>query len=183
VEWQRRDLDFPVLMLEASPWPRRRLGCGGGSLEGLYSVDVSYGDDTERVHLQTLARRGRRMDHGAPYWVGDGLPEQAGQAVSNLLFGTIEHGEDDGWRVHECLALGHRLERAFPGEPWQVRAVPVDGIEFAMWFATLPEGFAAALDYGPVVLTAWGQDSDLFDWRLTATPPDRAWPLIEGFDD
>jgi hypothetical protein len=37
-----------------------------------------------------------------------------------------------------------------------------------MWFTRLPQGFAAALDYGPVVLTASGRDPDAWNWQLTA---------------
>jgi hypothetical protein len=47
-----------------------------------------------------------------------------------------------------------------------------------MWFTTLSPGFAAVLDYGPVVLTAWGHDPDSRDWHLTAVPPSTVWPLI-----
>ena len=56
--------------------------------------------------------------------------------------------------------------------------MPVDDADCAMWFTTLSPGFAAVLDYGPVVLTAWGPDPDIWDWRLTAVPPDTVWPLI-----
>jgi hypothetical protein len=123
------------------------------------------------------------MDRHGPQWTADDLPAQAGGAVQNLLLGTIRHGtapERTHQLVEEHLAVGERLAEQFPDQPWQARSVPVDDVEYAMWFATLPAGFAAALDYGPVVLTAWGRDPDRWDWHLTAAPPDAVWPLIEA---
>jgi hypothetical protein len=184
--WQRADLDFPVLMLKTSPWPPFVSSFGGSPFVGLCDIGVSYGDSAERLHLRTVARRGRRMGPHGPQWVLDDLAGLAGEAARNLLLSTIEHGtqpEATHQRVQEYLERGQRLAQQFLRPPWQVRSVPVDGVEFAMWFTALPEGFAAALDYGPIVLTAWGQDPDEWDWRMTAVPPEATWPLIEAFDD
>jgi hypothetical protein len=80
--------------------------------------------------------------------------------------------------VDDAVERGQQLAAQFPGPPWLVRPVPVDGVDFAMWFATLSPGFAAVLDYGPVVLTAWGPDPDSWDRHVTAVPPSTVWPLI-----
>jgi hypothetical protein len=45
------------------------------------------------------------------------------------------------------------------------------------------EGSVTTLDYGQVVITAWWQDPDEWDWRLTAVPPDTTWPFIAALDE
>jgi hypothetical protein len=83
-----------------------------------------------------------------------------------------------------CSGGGGRTAVLHRGPPWLVRSVPVDGVDFAMWFTTPSQGFAAVLDHGPVVLTAWGPDPDIWDWHLTAVPPSTIWQLIsEALDD
>ena len=182
VRWQRTDLDFPVLMLRTSAWPPSLASLRGGPLEGLSIVSFSYGDGEELLTLQTVARRGRRMGLDGPEPVGDPLVDQVGQAVSDLLLTHVRPGDQPAsatrQRVDDAVERGRQMAAQFPGPPWLVRSVPVDGADFAMWFTTLSPGFAAVLDYGPVVLTAWGSDPDIWDWHLTAVPPSAVWPLI-----
>ncbi len=182
MQWRRTDLDFPVLMLRTSAWPPSLASVRGGPVEGLSIVSFSYGDGDERLHLRTVARRGRRVGPDGLEPVGDLLVDQVGEAVSDLLFSRIRPGDQPSsatrQRVDEAVQGGQQLAAQFPGPPWQVRSVPVDDLDFAMWFTTLSPGFAAALDYGPVVLTAWGHDAGRWDWHLTAVPPSTVWPLI-----
>jgi hypothetical protein len=187
MDWQRRDLDFPVLMLETSPWLPSVASFGGSPHEGLCDVAVRYGDDEEELQLLTSARRGSRMSaQPMARWSGDDLPAHAGQALENLLRSTVPDATPrvEARRLmeeHRIRSL--RLAQQLPEPPWQWRRVPVDGVDFAMWFTTLPQGFAAVLDCGPAILTAWGRDPDPWEWRLRAGSPDVVWSLIEAFDE
>jgi hypothetical protein len=132
VRWRRTDLDFPVLMLRTSAWPPSLASVRGGPVEGLSIVSFSYGDGDERLHLRTVARRGRRVGPDGLEPVGDLLVDQVGQAVSDLLFSRIRPGDQPSsatrQRVDEAVQRGQQLASQFPGPPWQVRSVPVDWV-------------------------------------------------------
>ncbi len=179
VDHQRHDLDLPVLMLEGGPRPGAVWGGVGRVDEGLAHVDVLYGDQGEELRLRTSARRGGRAWPDLARWTGDDLRESARDAVTSLLLSTVlpgTSGEESRRLLEEHGLRGRRLAEQLPGPPWQWRPVPVDGVDFAMWFATLPEGFVAVLDHGPVHLSAWGSDVEAWDWRLVTTFPEVEWP-------
>lgn len=124
---------------------------------------------------QAVVKAGRVLEVGAAQVaVLCGVP----LATCELLIETQSFADQPASSTRQHLAA------QLPGPPWQVRSVPADDVDFAMWFTTLSPGFAAVLDYGPVVLTARGSNLDTWDWRLTALPPDRVWPLIgKALDD
>jgi hypothetical protein len=179
---RRSDLDFPVLMLRGSAWPPTVATVGVGPEGQLSTVGISYSDGDATLQLETLARRGRRMGPYGPLWVADQITDIAAKAVTGLHLEAIRPGSQPApatrQAADDAVRLGQQAAGQLPGPPWQVRSVPVNDVEFAMWTATFAPGFAAVLDYGPVVLGASGTDLDTWTWHLTATQPDAAWPLI-----
>jgi hypothetical protein len=180
VRWNLDDLDFPVLVLRHPPGPPALTGLGGSDSHGLVSVGIGYaapGSGNRGPALETLVRRGHRLTPtGGVTWVGTDLADLATHAVRALLLAHLSAqgaGEEPGLpaRVEELQARARTLGGAAPSAPWRLVAADVDGTPFALWLAELDEGFAAVLDWGPVMLTASGPVTPQ-DWGLAALSAD-----------
>lgn len=147
---------------------------GGGDVEGLYEVGVSYHDGRgagPRLTLRTLARRGRWIDSsGRAGWVGTDLPDVARIAVADLLLADVGYElplSEKHRLAQERTARAGQFASRCPRTPWRMGTVHIDGVAFALWLLELETGFAA-----------FGTDSSHWTWQLTAAPPDVARAVL-----
>jgi len=144
-----------IPLSDREPWTTTH---GAGTDEDT-TIAVDRGPETARCVIRTMVRPGTRVGpHGHVHGVVTDPVTIASLAAGCLLLETLpaEPGERDGITVIEEVEA-RSLFLAQERSEWSVSVLPVDGIDYALFSRSIPEGTIAHADLGWAVIAMWSK--------------------------
>lgn len=125
------------------------------------TIAIDRGSDVARCSVRTMVRPGTRVGpRGHVHGMVTDPVTIASLAAGCLLLGTLptDSRKRDGVAVIEEVEA-RSLALAQDRDGWTVSILPVDGIDYALFSRTIPEGTIAHADLGWAVIAMWSTGS------------------------
>ncbi|QHC60413.1 hypothetical protein [Rathayibacter sp. VKM Ac-2760] len=160
---------------DAQPWAVT----GGVGPDEDVTIAIDRGPDIARCSVRTLTRpRIRLGPRGSVHGVATDAVAIAALAAGCLLLDVVPAGlpHDElvaAMKDADARSLALARDRA----AWSVTALPLDGIDYALFTRSIPEGTLAHADLGRTTIAMWSR-GPLFDgpFRLADIDPSEHLP-------
>ncbi|WP_181136072.1 hypothetical protein [Rathayibacter sp. AY1D3] len=122
-------------------------------------IAIDRGASASRFSIRTMRRTGTRLGpRGSVHGTVTNPIATANMAVGCLLFEVLPTGLEN----HEGLAAMEQAEAraeelARDRNGWDVTALPLDGIDYALFTRTISEGTVAHADLGWATVAMWSR--------------------------